>query len=286
MSILLQTPALFGAYTLIIVTDLPISIISTINAACRLQQKPFYAAATFGMYGFVFADLIKHTFIMTREKSNVPAKVGPESATRSIISVTSSKGSDGKETELVTKSENYSPIILANTSPLSPYHLSSRRRRFAVTPLLSCLRALWEYQSQTSLPFPSHSAADLKLFTTLATAKHKELQLPTETLRADILRAFLQNLGSEISPVCAFLGGQLAQDVINVIGGKEQPLQNFLVFDGEDTKGLIYALHTEMGLELGNGMDIASAGMKSMQNGPLIGVGPPAPGGIMMHMPV
>ena len=286
MSVLLETPALFGAYTLIIVTDLPLSILSTINAACRLQQKPFYAAATFGLYGFVFADLINHNFIMTREKSNIPAKIGPESTTRSVVSVTSTKGSDGKETELITKSENYSPIILANTSPLPPYHLSTRRRRFAVTPLLSCLRALWEYQSETGLPFPSHSAADLKLFTTLATAKHKELQLPTETLRAEILRAFLQNLGSEIAPVCAYLGGQLAQDVINVIGGKEQPIQNFLIFDGEDTKGPIYALHTEMGLGLGNGMDMTSMEMQSVQDGPLIGVGPPAPGGIMMHMPV
>ena len=286
MSVLLETPAIFGAYTLIIVTDLPLSILSTINAACRLQQRPFYAAATFGMYGFVFADLIKHNFIVTREKSNVPAKIGPESLTRSIIGVTSSKGSDGKEIELITKCETYSPIILANTSPLPPYHLSTRRRKFAVTPLLSCLRALWEYQSETSLPFPSHSAADLKLFTTLATSKHKELQLPTETLRADILRAFLQNLGSEISPVCAFLGGQLAQDVINVVGGKEQPIQNFLIFDGEDTKAPLYALHTEMGLGLGNGMDETSTEMPFMQDGSLIGVGPPAPGGIMMHMPV
>ena len=41
----------------------------------------------------------------------------------------------------------------------------------------------------------------------------------------------------------AFLGGQLAQDVINVLGQREQPIQNFLLFDGEDSKGPVYALH-------------------------------------------
>lgn len=53
----------------------------------------------------------------------------------------------------------------------------------------------------------------------------------------------MQNVGSEISPVCAFLGGQLAQDVINVVGGKEQPIQNILLFDGERSAGPVYALH-------------------------------------------
>jgi len=53
----------------------------------------------------------------------------------------------------------------------------------------------------------------------------------------------MQNVGSEISPVCAFLGGQLAQDVINVVGGKEQPIQNMLLFDSEASAGPVYALH-------------------------------------------
>ena len=90
---------------------------------------------------------------------------------------------------------------------------------------------------------PSHSHADLELFTTLATEKHKELQLPPETLRSEFLRSFLQNLGSELAPVTAFLGGMLAQDVINVLGQREQPIQNFLLFDGEESAGPVYALH-------------------------------------------
>ena len=77
----------------------------------------------------------------------------------------------------------------------------------------------------------------------MAQEKHSELQLPSETLKSDFLRSFLQNLGSEIAPVTAFLGGQLAQDVINVLGKREQPIQNLMLFDAEETLGVIYSLH-------------------------------------------
>ena len=114
----------------------------------------------------------------------------------------------------------------------------------SVPPLLASLRAVFEFQSICGKNFPSPTSHDeLKLFTKLATEKHQELQLPPETLRADFLRSFLQNVGSEIAPVTAFIGGQLAQDVINVLSEREQPIQNFLLFDGDGAKGPIYALH-------------------------------------------
>lgn len=277
LALLFQDPSIFGRFTLVMATDMSFADSSTINAACRLQNRPFYAAATYGLYGYIFADLISHEFVISRAKSNVPTKLGPESATRTIVASSSSKGSDGKLTELVTKQEVYTPILLANTSPLPAFHLANRRRKANVTPLLSCLRALWDFQSQTNRAILSNSREDITLFTTLATTKHKELQLPTETLKADVLRSFLQNLGSEISPVCAFLGGQLAQDVINVIGKKEQPIQNILVFDGEETKGSVYALHSEMMLPRGNSAPMEPmSGILPVQNGitlnPAVGV--------------
>lgn len=226
---------------MIIATDMNLCDLSTINASCRLYNRPFYASGSHGFYGFIFADLITHDYVIEREKSNVSTVLKAESATRSILA-TSTKKEHGKLTEMVTKREIYSPILLANSSPIPAEHLPTRRRKLQISPLLTCLRALWEFESISS-KLPSHSRADLELFTALATEKHKELQLPPETLRSDFLRSFLQNIGSELAPVTAFLGGQLAQDVINVLGQREQPIQNFLLFDGEESKGPVYALH-------------------------------------------
>lgn len=229
-------------FNMVIASDLDLAPLSNINAACRFVNVPFYAAGSHGVYGFIFADLITHDYVIERERSNLPTELKAETVTRSIVA-TSTKEENGRQVEMVTKREIYSPINLANTSPLQPEHLSSRRRKLQIPPLLTCLRALWEFQGLSGQSIPSHSHADLELFTKLATEKHKELQLPSETLRSEFLRSFLQNVGSEIAPVTAFLGGQLAQDVINVLGQREQPIQNFLLFDSEDSKGPVYALH-------------------------------------------
>ena len=228
-------------FNIVIAADLDLSTLSAINAACRVANKPFYAAGTHGLYGFIFSDLIMHDFVIEREQSNRPTKLGPETATRSVIA-SSVKKQDGKTIEMVTKREIYSPIILANTSPLTPDHTSSRRRKLQVPPLLACLRGLWEFQTMNNC-LPGASKEDLMLFTALATEKQRLLLLPTEPFTSDFLRSFLWNLGSEIVPVTAFLGGTLAQDVINVIGQREQPIQNFLIFDGEESKGPVYSLH-------------------------------------------
>ncbi|MCJ1256624.1 hypothetical protein MMC24_004448 [Lignoscripta atroalba] len=242
--ILSKDPAFFAPFDIIIATELDLDTLSTINASCRLCNRPFYAAGTHGFYGYIFADLIIHDYVIEREKSNIPTIMRAETPTRSIIasSTKRAENNSGKLVETVTKREIYSPLILANSSPLPPEHLSSRRRKLQITSLLTCLRALWEFQ-KISGTMPAHSHADLELFTTLATEKHKELQLLPETLRSEFLRSFLQNLGSELAPVTAFLGGQLAQDAINVLGQREQPIQNLLLFDGEESKGPVYALH-------------------------------------------
>ncbi|CAD6592051.1 MAG: hypothetical protein ASARMPREDX12_005590 [Alectoria sarmentosa] len=220
--IAMKQPEYYAPYDMIIATDLDLATLSTINASCRLY-------------------LISHDYVIEREKSNRPTALTAETLTRSIVA-TSTKKKNGKVIEMVTKREIYSPMVLANTSPLPTDQLNSRRRKLQVSPLLTCMRALWEFHSISSA-MPTHRHADLELFTTLATEKHKELQLPSETLRSDFLRSFLQNIGSELAPVTAFLGGQLAQDVINVLGQREQPIQNFLLFNGEESKGPVYALH-------------------------------------------
>ncbi len=195
------------------------------------------------MYGFVFADLISHDYVIERDKPNIPTALRAESATRSVIGVNTKK-ENGKTIEMVTKRELYSQLSLASKASLPAEYLTNSRKLRSVTPLLSCFRALWDLQDRTGQPTPdllSHS--NVQHFTTIATEKHQELQLPATTLRSEFLRSFMQNCGSEIAPVTAFVGGVLAQDVINALARREQPLQNMLFFDGDEFKGQKYALH-------------------------------------------
>lgn len=235
----------FSAFDVVIATDLDSSLLTFINTATRLHQKPFYAAGTHGLYGFVFSDLIEHDYVIERDLSNVPTRLGPDgrSRTRSVVDVKTRK-EGGKTRETVTKRELYSTWFLSSDgSSLPDEFAASARRKRAVGPALSCLRALWEFQSLNAGRLPGLTKEDLGLFTKLATGQHAQLGLPAETLRSDFLRSFLQNLGSEIAPVTAILGGQLAQDVINVLGQSQQPIQNTIIFDGNTMESSMYSLH-------------------------------------------
>jgi len=237
-----QDPNFYAAYDVIIATDMDFLSSSALNAGARVACKPFYAGASHGMYGYIFADLVSHSFVIEREKSNRATQPGQETATRSVQSV-SVKREAGKVVELVTKREVYSPLMLAKDSPLPSEIATNARRLKKVHPLLTCVRALWEYQRNGHGMYPTHTPQNLQLYTTIANVKHQELHLPSESLTADFLRSFLQNLGSELAPVTAFLGGQLAQDVINVLGQREQPIQNLMLFDGEESAGPVYTLY-------------------------------------------
>jgi len=74
---------------------------------------------------------------------------------------------------------------------------------------------------------------------------NRDLGLPDDIVKSSFIGPFVENATSEVAPVAAVLGGILAQDVINVLGKREQPLQNFLVFDGDTATAPILTLHPE-----------------------------------------
>lgn len=227
-----------------IACDHDFDTISLINTTARFAARPFYAAGVHGFYGYIFADLVGQDFVVEREKSNVATEIKPETLTRSVLSVTNKKEPNGKTIEIVKKQEIYCPLILANSSPLSPDILSNRRKLRSVPPLLPALRALFDFQRSFKRLPDMHQSQDIGAFTALATTKSRELQLPPETLNAEFLRKFIQNIGAEIVPTAAFMGGRLSEDVINVLGKREQPIQNFALFDGDMLDGRIYCLYT------------------------------------------
>ncbi|KAK9423508.1 hypothetical protein SUNI508_03989 [Seiridium unicorne] len=251
-SIMAKGASYFSAFDIVIATDLNPTTLAFINTATRLYNRQFYAAASHGFYGYIFSDLIEHDYVLQRDKSNVDTKVGEETRTRSVIDV-KTKQEGEKKIEVVTKRELYSTWDLASETSLLPLeYRNSKRRLKAVTPALSCFRALWRFQADQNRN-PGPNRADLEAFTKNATANHQLLSLPTETLKSEFLRSFLQNIGSEIAPVTAILGGQLAQDVINVLGASQPPIQNMVIFDGNKMQADMYPLHPEAtgGLRLG-----------------------------------
>lgn len=241
-----KTPDFFSPYAVIIATCLDIETLLQINEHARRTNRPFYASDSHGFYGYIFSDLVSHDYVIERERSNVPTALKAESATRSVVDVSTKRDNGGKVIEMVTKRERYCTLAQASSAPLpSEYHRVRRRLR-QVPPLLTGIQALWAFHRARDGATPrSNAHDDVELFTRLATEEHRRLRLPPETLASEFLTTFLQNVGGELAPVTAFLGGQLAQDVINVLGQREQPIQNLLLFDALETKAPVFALYPD-----------------------------------------
>jgi ubiquitin-like 1-activating enzyme E1 A len=54
----------FKQFAMVIVTEADLNTLVAINKACREADVAFYAGGCYGLYGYAFADLIKHQFIM------------------------------------------------------------------------------------------------------------------------------------------------------------------------------------------------------------------------------
>lgn len=113
-----------------------------------------------------------------------------------------------------------SPLRNPNRLPL---HLSHRRkprchRRHSPPPTL--LRS-----------FARHSRGHLV----------RPLSLPTSLADASYSR-IAATAPYEFPPSAAIVGGIAGQDVLNVLGGKEAPVRNLMVFQGETGAGNVWAL--------------------------------------------
>jgi len=108
-----RPPTYFGAFDVVIATDSDPTTLNIINTATRVNHKPFYAAGVHGFYGFIFADLIQHDYVIERQWSGKVTELKAETRTQSVIDVKRKK-ENGKSMEVVTKREMYSTWFLAS----------------------------------------------------------------------------------------------------------------------------------------------------------------------------
>ncbi|EDV28670.1 uncharacterized protein TRIADDRAFT_51819 [Trichoplax adhaerens] len=51
--------------------------------------------------------------------------------------------------------------------------------------------------------------------------------------------SYLQNCQGKLNPICAIVGGILAQDVIKALSAREAPVNNFFFYDGNKSEGVV-----------------------------------------------
>jgi len=135
---------------------------------------------------------------------------------------------------------SYCPLKTA----LTPYKWSSlgRVQTKDLNPsVVFALLAVWEYQTrhQGTLPDDESHANELityadALFSNADINKRVLKEMPTE-----VVHNLATTAAHEFSPVCAVVGGLLAQDMLKSLAGQEPPIANFFFFDGNTGHGSV-----------------------------------------------
>ncbi|KAF9938921.1 SUMO-activating enzyme subunit 1 [Modicella reniformis] len=191
-----------------------------IDNACREAQTGLYVAGVHGFFGYIFCDLNQHDY---REETQE----------------TSTERGKEPETKITRRSQSYDS--LATTLESTWGHPKPKLLKRKVSPLLFAIQALWLFQQQHGGRLPqSGSQEDLTKLSKLRDERLKSAEVDSTFVKDDLLETLVASASAEISPVCAIVGGFLAQDILKTLSGKDAPLLNYFLYNGIEGTGLVH----------------------------------------------
>ncbi|KZT51424.1 hypothetical protein CALCODRAFT_525666 [Calocera cornea HHB12733] len=207
--------ALFVNVDMVCATDYDRTTLEKLDDACRKQGKQFYAGGTMGCYGYAFCDLGEHSYVsQDKTKPNAPQ---------------------------IRKTYKYTPLSSALKASWS--HLSKRDTKEVKPEVVFAILAMWEYEAKHgSLPESSDALEELQTIGNQLLSAAQVNKLVLKTMPTQHLEFLSTTAPYELSPICAVLGGFLAQDMLKATGGREAPMANFFTFDGMGGGGTVCRL--------------------------------------------
>ncbi|GJN88880.1 hypothetical protein Rhopal_001851-T1 [Rhodotorula paludigena] len=207
-------------FELVVVTDVDVSTALKVNDLTRKHGIKFFAAASVGLDGWMFADLLEHEYIIDKHVARTPG-----------------------ETTVVPTKQTAAYVALSLALEHRFDKLKKRDLKRSGSVLWGVL-ALFAAQRHAN-PSPTAPSALEVSEADLQTAAKKllpELGVPEDVLPQDEISRLASLQGAEFAPSCAILGGLLGQDILNAVGGKEEPVRNLFVFEGQTGQGRVWSL--------------------------------------------
>ncbi|RHZ63702.1 hypothetical protein Glove_328g27 [Diversispora epigaea] len=208
----------FQSFDLVCLTDGDPDTMLRIDEICRKFNKKFYAASTYGYYGYIFCDLKQHEYILER-KIKIPHSAEFQ------VKVLKQKGEYFSLQEALSKSD-----------------WSKVKRIKKVTPLLWAILILWKFQQEQKRLPDVNNTEDIDKLNSIKDSQLQSLNILTTTTLDELIESIARNSTAEITPVCAILGGLLAQDILNALSRRGLPIKNFYLFNGFQDNGIVYPI--------------------------------------------
>ncbi|XP_032673540.1 SUMO-activating enzyme subunit 1 [Odontomachus brunneus] len=207
----------FGQFDVVCATHCTITQLKRINRACREQKVKFFAGDVWGSVGYTFADLLEHEYaedVVQKRKVQIPESGEPVAFENIIVTE--------KHTDTFVPFEHILYVPKSSLPKESEIYYM----------MLTMLSYREKYGDD---PQPNErSTENLKNAASAIIEKYE--------LGNSIDNLIESDLYAQISPVCAIVGGVMAQEIIKAVSQKGAPHNNLFVFNPDTLCGKILKL--------------------------------------------
>uniref|UniRef100_A0A7S2UZW6 Ubiquitin-like 1-activating enzyme E1A n=1 Tax=Fibrocapsa japonica TaxID=94617 RepID=A0A7S2UZW6_9STRA len=224
----------FTAFTVVCVSGASRKNMLRLDTICREAGTFFYAGTAFGYDGVLFCDLgPRHHFEREGGPKTAPAAPAPAGGGGG-----SSSGAQAAPGEVAS----YPSLQDALGTKWSVLTHRRRGKVYMAPKPFVLLQVLEELEEQMGRPVKGMQEGDLNELVQISTRLLQDNEMPPDFLTEDDLRILCSVANTEISPVCAIVGGIWGQEVLKAISRKGEPVNNFFVFSGISSEGKVIRL--------------------------------------------
>ncbi|XP_015254864.1 PREDICTED: SUMO-activating enzyme subunit 1 [Cyprinodon variegatus] len=200
-----------------------------IDQLCSQHNIKVFCGDVYGYYGYMFCNLGReHNYVEEKPKVVKPSSDssdGPEAKKAKI---------DPTETTMVKKTASFCTLKEALEVEWSSEKAKASLKRTPVDYFL--LHVLLKFRTDKGRdPDPESCADDSQLLRQIRDDVLEAMGLSSDLLSDD----FISYCFSEMSPVCAVVGGVLGQEVVKALSQRDAPHRNFFFFDGRKGNGVV-----------------------------------------------
>jgi len=214
----------FKKFDVVVATNCSKEELLRINSICRSEKILFYAGDVFGFYGFSFMDLVSHEYVEEVTETKETKDDEPAAKKQKV------------ETETKSVKKEMAFVSMAETMKVDWSSELYSRRVKRMDPSFFLLQVLFEFQSEAGRkPTPSTKVEDVEKLKKLRDSVLEQMKIPV----TKVGDSMLDLLFGELSPVCAIVGGVMAQEMIKAISNKDAPHNNYFFYNPEQSCGVV-----------------------------------------------
>ncbi|KAI9297024.1 hypothetical protein K502DRAFT_363590 [Neoconidiobolus thromboides FSU 785] len=201
--------------------DATLDEMKEINLLCRDINIKYIAGNTFGLYGYLFFDLLEHEFIVQNKEDET----------------------------IIEKNIHYKSLDDILTTTIKSKSKKQILRNYSSSLFL--IQILHHFTTQMGRKPKVSNESDYKSFSTLSLSKANNLfklqpKLVNEVYNTlcseEKIKEVITFCQGELSPSTAILGGIMAQEALKIVSQKDMPINNYFVYNGVRDEGLVHTI--------------------------------------------